>query len=858
MGERKSRWVIVTPTGDQIVFGSLTELQEALMGSEQGEQEDQEHMRVSTCDLEPSQAFAAAQRHVVAGRAAVAGGSPRAAVDVQRVAGRGTPSPYQNTLAGIPLPQHVMAAAGVRTTHVGGFAPQGQGAPEMRGKSVAASGEGPSGAALLRNTPVPPSGPRGRVRLRRTTPAGLFAPPANPRLPAPAAANDALPGRGPSGTKPGLIAPQAPAPRALYAPPPASAEVRRAPRFASASPTCPGLYPNAKTRTSPGIHQPGRAPDGAPAARRQDEAARRIEPARVAPMPMARLEPLPPVPVAPMRPRATPSPSGEPSLDSVDAIWAAMLQSTSKFVPFPMPPRAPSPVDPAAQHEAQVVDEGWASAANIPALPPHPMPEMQPMQPMPMQQLQPVQAMPQAPLNEPGNPFMKGSERALLEAYPRGQTPPHAMNAARVAQGWAPPPIPTPPPIPPGYAYDGQAGFDQGGFRPQGWQEQGGGGWQEQAGAYQEQGQASYPEPSGFGDYRNVEGHSELDLNALPMPPPSLPVRSHEHGGPDLSEAMREQVPADEAPRYSIPSLDDRDSSSSASMPLMHEPERRFPRWWFPLIAAAGFGVGVLLVVGREGPPSRNAAADSPKAVASAVQEAKPAAPPVVATATTEPAPVAPTPVAPAPIEPTPVAVNERAPEPPQVGTTASERRSEPAAAPAKVIELGSTKAADKPDKVEKTDKSEKTDKADKADKTEKPAAATADATGEPGATPAKLEGKSNYDKAVNAQRSGDLAKARTLFRQVTEKDPHNFEAQTGLGDVARAMGEKQEAVAAYRHALAENASFYPALLGLADALWESGDKTAASERYAEIARLFSPSMYPNRVRERVSGGETP
>ncbi|WP_394849501.1 tetratricopeptide repeat protein [Pendulispora brunnea] len=865
MGERKSRWVIVTPTGDQLVFSSLSELQEALMGNEQGE-DDQEHMRVSTCDLEPSQAFAAAQRHVVAGRAGVAMGVG--------VAGRGTPSPYQNTLAGIPLPQHVMAAAGVRTTNLGGFSPAGQGAHEMRAKSVAASGDAPSGAALLRNTPVPSSGPRGRVRLRRTTPAGLFAPPANPQLPAPRAANDLDAdwphgGRGPSGTKPGLVAPAAPAPqlpsrtygynemKPRWSPPPhgegapGSHEpppTRRLPRFASASPTCPGLYPLTKTRTSPGLH-PGRAANAAP----------------------ARLEPLPPVPVAaPMRPRATPSPSGEPSLDSVDAIWAAMLQSTSKFVPFPMPPRgaSPQPVDMAAQQEAQNVDDGWASVADMPALPPRQTPQqmpprqtpqqMPPMQQMPVQQMPIQQLQPMVPvaLNEPVNPFMKGSEKALLEAYPANQTPPHAAaaHAARIAQGWAPPPMPVPPPLPPGYAYEGQGGVrDQGGFRPQGWQEQGGGAWQEEPGAYPDQ--ASYPEPSGnFGDYRNVVGQSDLDLNALPMPPPSLPVRSRSQSdGPDLSEAMRSQIPSDEAPRYSVPSLDDRDSSSSASMPLMHEQERRFPRWWFPLIAAAGFGVGVLLVVGREGPPSRAAAVDAPaKASASQVQETKPAAPPpqVVATATSEPAPVAPAP-APTPIAPTPVAVNDRPAEPPSVGTSAVDRRPEPVAAtPAKVIELGPSKT----DKVvEKTEKTEKT-----TEKTEKPAEASAEAAGEPGATPVKLEGKSNYDKAVNAQRAGDYARARTLYRQVAEKDPHNFEAQTGLGDVARAMGEKQEAILAYRRALAENPSFYPALLGLADVLWETGDKTAATERYAEIAKRFSPSMYPNRVRERVSGGETP
>ena len=116
----------------------------------------------------------------------------------------------------------------------------------------------------------------------------------------------------------------------------------------------------------------------------------------------------------------------------------------------------------------------------------------------------------------------------------------------------------------------------------------------------------------------------------------------------------------------------------------------------------------------------------------------------------------------------------------------------------------------------------------------------------------------SAYERAVAAHQSGNLAKARTLYRLAVEKEPHNFEAQAGLGDTERAQGDKTAAALAYRRALAENPAFYPALLGLADVLWESGERAQAQERYTEITRRFSPSMYPIRVRQRLSAPESP
>ena len=352
------------------------------------------------------------------------------------------------------------------------------------------------------------------------------------------------------------------------------------------------------------------------------------------------------------------------------------------------------------------------------------------------------------------------------------------------------------------------------------------------------------PEPPAFVAFDG----GAFDPNAVAMPPPSLPIRDRTHEqGPDLSEAMREQSPRLATPRYSIPAYDDdRDTPSSASMQLM-QPERRFPRWWFPLIAAAGFGVGVLIVVGREGPPAATHAEVTAQKGAPASESKTPSAGATNATGATgaaatgertrepvvvterEPAPVAAPPLVPAPIAPAPIATSAPA--------AANERREEPktvnASTSARATEASAERAAAKSERAAN--------------------AANATDGAAPAEKPVREEGKTNYERAVNAQRAGDSARARTLFKTVSDKEPHNFEAQTGLGDAERAQGDKAAAILAYRRALAENPSFYPALLGLADTLWDSGDHTAAAERYAEVARRFSPSMYPNRVRERVS-----
>jgi hypothetical protein len=46
-----------------------------------------------------------------------------------------------------------------------------------------------------------------------------------------------------------------------------------------------------------------------------------------------------------------------------------------------------------------------------------------------------------------------------------------------------------------------------------------------------------------------------------------------------------------------------------------------------------------------------------------------------------------------------------------------------------------------------------------------------------------------------------------------------------------------------------------PALVGLADVEWDSGDKASATKMYKDIVDRYPEGAYPGRVKQRVEGG---
>lgn len=108
-------------------------------------------------------------------------------------------------------------------------------------------------------------------------------------------------------------------------------------------------------------------------------------------------------------------------------------------------------------------------------------------------------------------------------------------------------------------------------------------------------------------------------------------------------------------------------------------------------------------------------------------------------------------------------------------------------------------------------------------------------------------------DRAATARRAGELPKARALYTRVLELHPGDVEAHAGLGEIARMNGDLAGAKKAFQDALAASPSFYPALLGLADTLWELGEKSEAQRLYGRI--LSARDQVPDRVRDRGPSG---
>ncbi len=113
------------------------------------------------------------------------------------------------------------------------------------------------------------------------------------------------------------------------------------------------------------------------------------------------------------------------------------------------------------------------------------------------------------------------------------------------------------------------------------------------------------------------------------------------------------------------------------------------------------------------------------------------------------------------------------------------------------------------------------------------------------GATVAAL--RSDAFRALHAH---DYARAQTAFEQVVARSPHDAEALVGLGDAARARGNRPDAEAAYRRATGAAPELLGAQLGLADVLWDAGEKDAARDRYRAIVAHFADA--PDRARERA------
>ncbi len=123
------------------------------------------------------------------------------------------------------------------------------------------------------------------------------------------------------------------------------------------------------------------------------------------------------------------------------------------------------------------------------------------------------------------------------------------------------------------------------------------------------------------------------------------------------------------------------------------------------------------------------------------------------------------------------------------------------------------------------------------------------------GAGTANGEVPSDFRKALEqasqALSKGDQARAEQLYRGALVKEPGNPEALAGLGHVARARGKSKDAIDYYKQSLAGSGNYLPALVPLADMLWDGGDRFLAQVYYRQIAQVAPPGGTLDRARER-------
>ncbi len=112
--------------------------------------------------------------------------------------------------------------------------------------------------------------------------------------------------------------------------------------------------------------------------------------------------------------------------------------------------------------------------------------------------------------------------------------------------------------------------------------------------------------------------------------------------------------------------------------------------------------------------------------------------------------------------------------------------------------------------------------------------------------------GPTPLQAAGDALGRGELDRAEHIYEGLLATDPNDSQAESGLGDVARLRREPGAAIAAYKRALQSNPSYLPALLGLADTEWTTGDQEAAGKTYKRIVDDFPDGMYPGYVKRRL------
>jgi Flp pilus assembly protein TadD len=112
--------------------------------------------------------------------------------------------------------------------------------------------------------------------------------------------------------------------------------------------------------------------------------------------------------------------------------------------------------------------------------------------------------------------------------------------------------------------------------------------------------------------------------------------------------------------------------------------------------------------------------------------------------------------------------------------------------------------------------------------------------------------------QASQAAASRQYDRAEQLYNAALAKNPGDTEAYSGLGDVARARGDRATARSYYEKVLARNPQYLPAIAALGDIKWEMGDRAGAVALYRELVENSPQSPLARRARERIAQVENP
>jgi hypothetical protein len=141
-------------------------------------------------------------------------------------------------------------------------------------------------------------------------------------------------------------------------------------------------------------------------------------------------------------------------------------------------------------------------------------------------------------------------------------------------------------------------------------------------------------------------------------------------------------------------------------------------------------------------------------------------------------------------------------------------------------------------------------------DATPAPAVGARPSEGETAAPAGDFRDLLRQASVASANRQYD--KAEQLYNAALAKNPGDTEAFSGLGDVARARGDRATARSYYEKVLARNPQYLPAMAALADIKWDSGDRAGAVVLYREVAESSPSSSLGRKAKERIAQVESP